>query len=754
MENPPSLLPIAAYRQDILASVDASQVTIITAETGAGKSTQVPQFLVEHGYQKVIVTQPRILAARTLSQRVREEWTERHPGEEGKVSYRTAYERDDSEETAILYCTDGLQLVREVTGMGTSSRQVLVLDEIHEWNQNMEVLVAWAKKRCQEDPGFKVLLMSATIDSHSLAAYYAAPAPIEVPGRSHGIAMGAAADLVETVLAELETNVHNILVFLPGKAEIESVGARISALAAARDVPVIPLHSQLEAEEQQLAFASYPNGKIVLSTNIAQTSVTIDDIDVVIDSGLERRTEIQDGVEGLFMAQAARADCLQRAGRAGRTKPGRYVLAPLDRMPCDPLTQRPAYAVPEIQRMHLDRLVLRLANVGLDIEGLEFFHAPDPKVIAEAKQVLLNLGAMTQAAEITALGRQMERFPVESRYARMLVQSLSYSENVQRTLAAVIAIQEVGGIVKGGSRLVGWHQFTSQTRSDLLAQYDVLLALPEVEPEQWEALGVVPKSVARATETLARLNQDLGFGEGTLVPVNPREEADLMRCIVAGQIDQVWVVGSGFLVSHVSGGERRELSGGTLVPRAGLLSGTPFDLEIPTQRGLETLYLFQDVTAVDPEWLEDLGPQFFTAVPGKAYFDSYRGCLARHWQVTYKGLPVRGASMPILEPNAQNRALFRELYGEWLHARVEEDRIRLQKESGQRVHAVPLKVVQEKLGEALGGKLSLSDLSVQQLAAVSRLAGMKAYLGDQGMRRLGGKHAGKKGGHAHRGKRR
>lgn len=179
MEHPGSL-PIANFREQIVRSVRQQQVTIITAETGAGKSTQVPQYLIGAGFTKAIVTQPRILAARNLSIRVREEWGER-------VGYRTAHERDDTTHTEILYCTDGLQLVREVTGEGVVQGQILILDEIHEFNQNMEVLIAWARKRCLEEPQFKVVIMSATIDSTSLARYFNTTSIIEVPGRSHEI---------------------------------------------------------------------------------------------------------------------------------------------------------------------------------------------------------------------------------------------------------------------------------------------------------------------------------------------------------------------------------------------------------------------------------------------------------------------------------------------------------------------------------------------------------------------------------------
>lgn len=213
------------------------------------------------------------------------------------MGYRTAHERDDSGRTKILYCTDGLQLVREITGVGIADSQVLVLDEVHEWNENMEVLVAWAKKRCEEEPRFKVVIMSATIESESLAAYFGTDAIIDVPGRHFEVTKRRGRDVLSELFAQIEHRGKNVLTFLPGKAEIQDVMYALESKASAAKVG-IPLHSQLEADDQQKAFVNYPNGKIILATNIAQTSVTIDDIDVVIDSGLERQSEVRNGGGG------------------------------------------------------------------------------------------------------------------------------------------------------------------------------------------------------------------------------------------------------------------------------------------------------------------------------------------------------------------------------------------------------------------------------------------------------------------------
>lgn len=729
-------LPIHSRREDILASVDANQVTIVVAETGAGKSTQVPQYLAEHGYHKIIVTQPRILAARNLSTRVRQEYSWRM----GKdctdlVGYRTAHERDDNPENVILYCTDGLQLVRELTGSGTTEKQVLVLDEIHEWNENMEVLVAWAKKRCQEDAHFKVVLMSATIEAEDLAAYFGAGVPISVPGRSFAVEKRHGQDIVTEIIKQMETQASNMLVFLPGKAEIEAVAEAIKDRIP-KDVPIIPLHSQLEPEVQQRAFASYPRGKVILTTNVAQTSITIDDIDAVIDSGLERRAEVRSGVEGLFIEQISQADCLQRAGRAGRTKEGVYILAPLDRMPCAPLQERPPYGVPEIMRKHVDRLTLRLANIGIDIENLEFYHSPSRKTIKLAKRTLVSLGALTPAGSVTDIGRKMERFPVESSYARMLVEAEQYSKEVQGKLATIMAIQEVGGIVKGGSRYTGWRTYTHQTRSDLLAQYDVYLAVESIDPAEFDDLGIIGKNVTKATEVNERLNHDLGLDDVTPTPIQEDEVEPLLRCIVAGQMHQIWAVEPTGEAMHIATKDIRELSSSTVVKQARLLVGTPFDLQVTTPKGLEVLHLVNDLTAVDPQWLEALAPDQFNVRPGKPYFDSHYGTLATRTLVTYNGKTFETAGTPLMEHTSENQKLFVMLYGSWLHEQLDKERRMLQLMNFRRIPAIPRHKVQERVRYYADGAVSLHELDKKRRIELSKLAKLETYVGREFMNTL------------------
>jgi ATP-dependent RNA helicase DHX8/PRP22 len=745
-------LPVHAKKQEILQAVANNQVTIITAETGAGKSTQVPQFLAEAGYTKVVVTQPRILAARNLSGRVQQEYSYRTSTDATSlVGYRTAHERDDAPENVILYCTDGLQLVRELTGAGTSQKQILVLDEVHEWNENMEVLVAWAKKRCAEDPDFKVVLMSATIETESLATYFGTPAVISIEGRSFPVEKRMGDDVVSAIIELLGSRNCNMLVFLPGKAEIETVAEAIAPYV--KNVPIIRLHSQLEPELQQQAFASFPQGKVILSTNIAQTSVTIDDIDAVIDSGLERRAEVRSGVEGLFIEQVSQADCMQRAGRAGRTKEGLYILAGLPGLPCLPLEQRPEYGIPEIMRKHIDRLVLRLANIDIDIEALDFYHSPSRKTIKFAKQTLKSLGALTPDARVTAIGREMERFPLESSYARMLVEAKSQTPALQSKLAAIIAIQEVGGIIKGGPRYSGWRKYTRQLSSDLVAQYDVYLALPALElaSEEAEEIGIITKNVTKAQETMERLNHDLGIADNPLSPIDDEEMPALLKCIVAGQLHQLWAVEDENKAVQLGTRAERELSSTSVVKHASLVAGTPFDLEIAGRKGLETLHLVNQLTAVDPLWLKELAPELFTIQSGKVYYDSSYGILATRTTIGYGRDTFNTASSPRLERTSENRRLFIRLYSIWIHEQLEKERRQLQGYNRRNLPEISLKQVEHQVEYMTDGAVSLAELPKEQRLQMRKLTKPETYYGPTFMATLNGESKASK--HKHFGRR-
>ena len=590
-------LPIEYFHEQIVEAVDSNQATVITAETGAGKSTQVPQMLARAGYD-VIVTQPRVMAARTVAERVKDE-----AGGEVTVAYRTAREKSGPDNAQITFCTDGLQVVRSLTeGKLTASgrEKVLVIDEVHEWNTNIEVLLAWAKAN-----QIKLVTMSATLAGQELSDYFGGAPAIEVPGRTYEVSKKEGGSVVSETLKLIEEG-KNTLVFLPGKKEIDDVAHQLRAKGV--EAPIIPLHGQLSPEAQREAFVKHKTGKIILATNVAQTSITIEDIDAVVDSGLERQVEERQGVEGLYMKPISQADCLQRAGRAGRTKPGEYVLASLDNRPVVPMDQRDPYPVPEILRTKLDRTMLRLSASGFDMEGMDFFHQPDPEDIKMSRLRLQTLGALDVLGKITDIGREMNRLPLETHLARMMVEVKKYPKSVQNALVECIAIRQSGGIIKNGKYNTGWQKLTNEKESDYLAQREVLFALDNIPKSSWGEYDILTKNVFATRQNMHSIRNALRLGkqEGNRV-LSQEEREQLMKSIASGLIDQVWFNRHGKYVSALDM-TSRELSSSS-VCRDSIIVAEPFDLHLQGNRGEFVLNLLQSASKVDPKWLIEIAPQ-------------------------------------------------------------------------------------------------------------------------------------------------
>jgi HrpA-like RNA helicase len=453
-------LPIFQFKNVIVNAVNENPVTIVTAETGSGKSTQVCQYLYEEGYD-VVVTEPRRLAAVSLAKRVKYEMN----ADNGTVAYKTAFESTETQDTRILFCTDGLQLVRSLTRSRKSARpQVLILDEVHEWNLNQETLVAWVKLCLNEGWDTKVVIMSATLECDELQSFFNGSTPIiRASGSLFPVSYEHRYDykFVDSIV-ELVREGKNVLAFVAGKKEIADT---IEELTEERITAVIlPLHGELTIEEQQKCFDSYSQPKVIVSTNVAQTSVTVPDIDAVVDLGNERRVECHDGIQGIFLNDISQADCIQRKGRAGRTKEGTYIL-------CSDkgLEKRVEFSTPEIQRSILDQVVLRLSAVGIDSRKLEFFHQPGDNQLALAHEVLENLGAL-EDNEITELGKKMARLPLSARNSRMLCAAEEYG--VVDEIITISAILEVGSLLAHVSQAC-YSDFTNERGSDLLAELDV-----------------------------------------------------------------------------------------------------------------------------------------------------------------------------------------------------------------------------------------------------------------------------------------
>ncbi len=426
-------LPICSYEEEIVHAVNNNNVVVITADTGSGKSTQVPQMLERAGYN-VVVTQPRRIAARNVAKRVAAEMV-CDIGD--KVGYMTAYEHECSKETKILYCTDGLQLVREILGNNKEEKKVLIIDEVHEWNLNIETLVAYTKFMLDSGADIKVVIMSATMEAEELAKFYNTTAIIKVPGSLYEIKERYTTGSVISDIKRLVDEGKNVLVFQPGKREIEETIASLDFLQG--EAVILPLHGEMEISEQNKCFANYSLPKVIVSTNVAQTSITIPDIDAVVDTATEKRIEVINSIESLVSANISLADVTQRKGRAGRVKEGIYVYAS-----SYPMSQLQPYTVPEIKRLRLDNIVLRLASIGIDAESLRFFHQPKLESIKESKKLLKNLGAMDSNAMVTKIGQVMAKLPTSVRSSRMLVEAKN--QGVLLDVIDCVSVFEAGGI--------------------------------------------------------------------------------------------------------------------------------------------------------------------------------------------------------------------------------------------------------------------------------------------------------------------
>lgn len=611
-------LPIYSYKEQITKAVKENAVTIITAETGSGKSTQVPQYLHDVGYD-VVVTEPRRMAAWSLAERVAQEM-DTSIGE--TVGFRTAFERNDSPNTSILYCTYGLELVRSLTDTKDRKR-VLIIDEVHEWNCNIETLVGWCKKRLQEGWQTKVVIMSATLERESLTEYFGRDvALLEVPGKVFPVSFKQRwrDELIRSILSMISEG-RNTLVFVPGKREIREVMEELSK----QDIKakILPLHGELDSNEQRKCFDSYAIPKVVVATNVAQTSITIPDIDAVVDTEKERRAEAQDGIQGLFLRDISKADCLQRKGRAGRTKEGKYIL-------CSDVSfeDRDEFSVPEIQRSMLDQIVLRLATIGIDAIDFPFFHQPEVEELIRAKQSLIDLGALKENNEVTSIGYKMAKMPVSVQSARMIIEAEKYG--VTEDVIKIASILEIGTLLtKDGS----YSHFTNEEACDLLAELDVWNSLQEMKYIEFDKLGINKKAYNRMKEHMDRMQEAIS---GIVTITSSGDRKAIKKACLAGMVSHVYqYTGMGY--KNGDGIERNLEKKSCLQGwnRPNLLVGKPKIIEYKNNWGWsQTMNLVTMATKVTVNELMEVAPQFITKKEEDVYYSSYED-VVKIKRVTY-----------------------------------------------------------------------------------------------------------------------
>src|SRR5258706_9097974 len=427
-------LPINARREEIETAVDRHPVVIVCGETGSGKTTQLPKMLLEMGRDKhgrIGHTQPRRIAARAVAARLAEELRTELGG---VVGYKVRFTDQVGPRTAVKLMTDGILLAETQGDRALREYGTLIIDEAHERTLNIDFLLGYLKQLLPRRNELKLIVTSATIDAEKFSRFFDHAPVVEVSGRLYPVELRyrpvggdaedttreeeeqALADAVDELCREGE---GDVLVFLPGEREIREAGETLRKKGP-RGVEILPLYARLPAAEPDRIFHPGKARRVVLATNVAETSLTVPRIRYVVDTGEARvkRYSYRNKVEMLQVEAISQAAAQQRAGRCGRVANGvcirLYAGEDFDR--------RPAYTDPEVLRSSLAAVILRAKSLGLgELEDFPFLDPPAPRAIADGYGLLQELNAVGENRELTEIGRELARLPLDPRIGRMLV---------------------------------------------------------------------------------------------------------------------------------------------------------------------------------------------------------------------------------------------------------------------------------------------------------------------------------------------
>src|SRR5688572_18433198 len=455
----PEDLPIAQHRDEIAKLVAGHPVTIVCGETGSGKTTQIPKICLTLGRGAaglIGCTQPRRIAARSLANRLAQELA---GTPKGFVGHKIRFQDQTRPDTVVKVMTDGILLAETHSDRELRAYDTIVIDEAHERSLNVDFLLGYVKRLVTVRPELKVVVTSATIDTARFSEFFGGAPVIEVSGRTYPVEVRYRADLFEPEEADdepldmpeaiakavdeiaRESREGDILVFLPGEREIREA-AEVLRKHHPKNTEILPLFSRLSAEEQDRVFERGAHRRIVLSTNVAETSLTVPGIHYVIDTGLARvkRYSPRQKIDQLRIEPVSQAAARQRAGRCGRV--GRRIAIRLYAE--KNFEERPEFATPEILRTSLASVILRMAALELGpVAEYPFIEPPTPRQIEDGYRLLFELGAIDPERNLTPLGRELARLPVDPRIGRMLVAAREFdcaSELV--ILAAALSIQD------------------------------------------------------------------------------------------------------------------------------------------------------------------------------------------------------------------------------------------------------------------------------------------------------------------------
>ncbi|HEY0386003.1 MAG TPA: ATP-dependent helicase C-terminal domain-containing protein [Pyrinomonadaceae bacterium] len=640
-------LPIDALLPLIVASLQDSANLVIEAPPGAGKTTRVPSALLDAGLagdREVWVLEPRRLATRMAARRVAEERGER-VGE--TVGYQVRFEEVGGARTRLRFLTEGVLTRRLLSDPQLARAGLVVLDEFHERHLSADLALALLRRRQLETrPDLRLVVMSAMLEAAPIAEFLGSCPVLRSEGRRFDVAIEHLQRADERPLAaQVETAARkliaegpdgDVLVFLPGAAEIRRAQAACAGLATEADLLVLPLHGELPAAEQDRAVRPAAKRKLILSTNVAETSITIDGVVAVIDSGLARLASHSpwSGINTLNTGRISQSAAVQRAGRAGRTRPGRC----LRLYTAQDFNARPAHEAAEIQRLDLAEAALELHAAGLtDTHRFQWFEAPAGRALDAAELLLQRLGALDERGRLTKTGERMLRLPLHPRLARVVVEAEARGLfNEGCTLAALINERDI----RSGQILHHSNERRARTAlahgpSDLLELFDLFTAAEQsgFAPARLQELHL-EQSAVRAVDRVRSQLQRMSAHSRTKVKgravglppsrknvslsereLSPADETELLISILTGYPDRVarrrvWTTDEGEASEEVllAGGGTARLAPESVVRRSEFLVAVDAEERRDSGRAGRGrgATLIRLASAIEPEWLFDL----------------------------------------------------------------------------------------------------------------------------------------------------
>ncbi len=681
----PEELPIVQAREELLAAIRDHQVVVICGETGSGKTTQLPKLCLELGRgQRGLIghTQPRRLAARSVATRIASELN----GRLGElVGYETRFDRRVSERSLIKLMTDGILLAELQRDRELLAYDTIIIDEAHERSLNIDFLLGWLKRLLPKRPDLKVIVTSATLDPERLSKHFDGAPILTVSGRAYPVDLRYRApdkddDLegrVGAAIAELWPAAPrgDVLVFLPGEREIHDLARSLPGRFPRAEI--LPLYSRLPAQQQDRVFSTGGPAKIVLSTNVAETSLTVPGIRFVVDTGTARinRYSPRLGVQQLQIEAVAQSAANQRAGRCGRVGPGICIRL----YEKEEFEVRPLFTDPEILRANLAGVILQMAALNLgDVEDFPWIDAPESRHVSEGYRLLQTLGALDDERRLTRLGRELARLPLDPRIARIALagrEQTSCREHIW-ALAAALSVQDPHEVPPEAQEAArAKHATWRHPRSDFLSLLNLWQRWREwsdsssnrqlrkicrdnfvsyLRMEEWEAVYKQIVDLLRHDQPEEPRNSKLTLDE--LLP-------QIHKCLLAGLIDHIGLKAPD--KPEYQGPRGRKFK---IFPGSALAKKAPQWLM--SAQLAQTSQLFARVNAaIEPEWLAEVGAHLVKRTLTHPQWNGDRGEVTAIEHQSLFGLPLvkRQRHYGSLEPVEARRIFILEglVRGDW-----------------------------------------------------------------------------------------